>query len=102
MRVFFVNSVNTQTTLVSNIETRSDRNLVGCTNSQNNIEEDLTLTDASLPDFSTTNSEANLVNHLPDPPSHEPGETSKKKEKGKKGRIGNLLNKGIKRIQLKK
>ena len=92
--------MNTQSTLVSNIETRSTR--IGCTNSQNNIEEDLTLTDASLPSFTTTDSQANLVDHLPDPPSHEPGETSKKKEKGKKGKIGNLLNKGMKRIQLKK
>ena len=77
-----VNSVNTQTTLVSNNETTeqitSRRNQLGAYTLNQDMEE--SATSRTLSNFSTADSQLSL---LPDPPTHEPGEKSKKKGKGK-------------------
>ena len=65
-------------------KTKSYNNrLRGCTNSQNvTTVSDISSLSGTLPSDTTINSQAHLMD-LPDPPTHEPGEKSKKKVKGK-------------------
>ena len=83
--------MNTQSTLVSNIESReqvsSHRGQLGAYNRFQGIN-DPTISQ-TLSNFSTEDSQVPI---LPEPPTHEPGRKSKKKEKGKGSFLPKIKN----------